>query len=496
MKPILSAEEMRACDQATIEKHKVPSLVLMERAAKAVADFIIDKYPEANQVCVLCGSGNNGGDGVAIARLLYLSGRQVKTVLMADESKYSVQLKEEIEIAESYGMDFALGFNEEKIQSSDLFVDAMFGIGLTRGLSGDYLAAAKLINNSNKPVVAVDIPSGYHTDCGKLLGEAGVMASDTITFAYMKKGLVLGECKEAAGEVHVADVGIYLDETDGKAMILEEADLKDLPKRKSTANKGSCGKILIIGGSENIYGALYLSAKAALTAGAGLTKVFTHKNNIESIRQAIPEAMFYGYEDFEKEKLVESIGWADVILMGPGLSTGKLSEEIVTTVLDNASVPLIIDADGINICANMKGALIKYAKENPVIMTPHLKEMERLSGIPVREINYDMEKVARDFSCETNVTVVLKNFSTVIASNDKIYYSTSGNEALATPGSGDVLAGIITSFVAQGLPVADCGAIGAFFHGLCGKLKSKDVGIKSMLASDIIEGIKIINVLT
>ena len=304
MKPILSAEEMRACDQATIEKHKVPSLVLMERAAKAVADFIIDKYPEANQVCVLCGPGNNGGDGVAIARLLYLSGRQVKTVLMSDESKYSAQLKEEIEIAESYGMDFIRGFNEEEIQSSDLYVDAMFGIGLTRGLSGDYLAAAKLINKSNKPVVAVDIPSGYHTDCGKLLGEAGVMASDTITFAYMKKGLVLGECKEAAGEVHVADVGIYLDETDGKAVILEEADLKAIPKRGTTANKGSCGKILIIGGSENIYGALYLSAKAALTAGAGLTKVFTHKNNIDSIRQAIPEAMFYGYEkeytSFEK----------------------------------------------------------------------------------------------------------------------------------------------------------------------------------------------------
>ncbi|MBP5597438.1 MAG: NAD(P)H-hydrate dehydratase [Pseudobutyrivibrio sp.] len=496
MKPILSAEEMRACDQATIEKHKVPSLVLMERAAGAVANFIIDKYPESNQICVLCGPGNNGGDGVAIARLLYLAGRQVITVLMSEKEKFSGQLKEEIEIAESYGMDFVNGYDESAIGSSDLYVDAMFGIGLTRGLSGDYLQAAKKINESEKPVVAVDIPSGYHTDCGKLLGEAGVIASHTITFAYMKKGLVLGECKGASGEVHVADVGIYLDDTEDKAMVLEEEDLKILPKRKPTANKGSCGKILIIGGSENIYGALYLSAKAALTAGAGLTKVFTHKNNIESIRQSIPEAMFYGYEGFEEDKLIESIDWADVILMGPGLSTGKIPEEIVTTVLEKATVPLIIDADGINICANKKEALIKYAKDNPVIITPHLKEMERLTDIPVKDINYDMESIAYNFSLKTGITVVLKNFTTVIAAKEKIFYSTSGNEALATPGSGDVLAGIITSFVAQGFKVEDCGAIGAFFHGLCGKLISQDVGIKSLLASDIIEGIKIINVLT
>lgn len=496
MKPILSAEEMRACDQATIEKHKVPSLVLMERAAGAVADFIMDKYPENNQICVLCGPGNNGGDGVAIARLLFLSGRQVTTVLMSEKDKFSQQLKEEVEIAESYGMDFVCGFSAEKIQSADLYVDAMFGIGLTRGLSGDYLEAAKTINESGKPVVAVDIPSGYHTDCGKLLGEDGVIASHTITFAYMKKGLMLGECKEAAGEVHVADVGIYLDDTVDKAMILEEADLKILPKRKSTANKGSCGKILIIGGSENIYGALYLSAKAALTSGAGLTKIFTHKNNLESIRQALPEAMFYGYDSFEEEKLIESINWADVILMGPGLSTSEISREIVTTVLEKASVPLIIDADGINICANEKEALINYAKDNPVIITPHLKEMERITEVPVKEINYNMESIAHNFSLKTGINVVLKNFTTVISSKENIFYSASGNEALATPGSGDVLAGIITSLVAQGLPVADSAAIGAFFHGLSGNYISREVGVKSVLASDIIEGIKKINVLT
>lgn len=496
MKAILSAEEMRSCDQATIEKHKVPSLVLMERAAGAVANFILEKYPDAYRICVLCGPGNNGGDGVAIARLLHLAGLEVHAILMGNPEKYSAQLSQEIEIAKTYGVNMSNVLDKKDIEADDLFVDAMFGIGLTRGLEGEYLQAALAINGANKPVVAVDIPSGYDTDCGKLLGEGAVKATDTVTFAYMKKGLTLGECKVAAGNIHVADVGIYLDDASDKAMLLEEADLKKIPKRSATANKGTCKKILVIAGSENIYGACYLSAKAALKTGSGLVKIFTHKNNILSIQQALPEAMYFGFEDFQKEKLLAAINWAEVILMGPGLGTGDVSKEIVATVFENAKLPLVIDADGINICAQNIEQLKSYATKYPVILTPHLKEMERLSGVPVLEINYNMENVAKKVSKETAATVALKNFTSITVSNDRVFYSTSGNEALATPGSGDVLAGIITGLLAQGLSTADSTALGVFFHGLCGKYASEKVGIKAVLATDIIEEIKMINVLT
>ena len=491
MKKILSAARMQACDNKTIEDHGIPSLVLMERAALSVVQIIEKEYPEANSFAVICGPGNNGGDGVAIARILKLNSKIVNCVVIGNPEKFSNQLKQEISIAESYGLSIENKLNEQAIEQADITIDAMFGIGLTRGLSGDYEYAAVIINQNANKVLAVDIPSGFNADCGKLLGATGVKADVTVTLAYMKKGLVLGDCKAAAGKVHVADVGIYLDAEEKCDYIVEKDILKLIKPRPVNANKGSCGKLLIIAGSESIYGACYLSAKASLVTGTGLVKIYTHKNNIMSIQQNLPEAMYLGFDSYNKNELSNQINWADALLIGPGLGTSDVSKNILKQVLDEASVPLIVDADGLNLLADdeMKNAFKKAAAKVPVVITPHLKEMERLTNIPVTDINYDMEKVATNFAKEYGCIVVLKNHTTTIASRDNICFVTSGNEAMATPGSGDVLAGAIASLIVQkACPNIEVDVEAAtYLHGAAGTMASEKYGTRGVLATHIID---------
>lgn len=496
MKKVLSAAQMKDCDRRTIEEYGVPSLVLMERAALGVCNVLFEKYPKAKNIGIFCGPGNNGGDGVAIGRILHNMGYTATVIVLGNPEKLSEQLNQEISIAVNYKADVGVigdiqiddNCFDELFEDADVIIDAMFGIGLTRGLSGTFAQIAEFINNSGKPVIAVDIPSGFDTDSGKLIGEVGVKADTTVTFAYLKKGLLLGDCKAAAGEIKVADVGIYGADED-TAELLDDSILDVIPKRDVAANKGTCGKVLVIAGSENIYGACFLSTGAALTTGSGLVKVYTHNNNIQSIQQNLPEAMYLGYDDYNEAELLEQIKWADTILIGPGLGTSEVSINIVNTILKSAQVPVVIDADGINIVAKNQTLLDELTGRVPVILTPHLKEMERLCGVPVKDINYDMEKVAKDFAVSHNCVVVLKNHTTVISNVNTIFYCNSGNEGLATAGSGDVLAGIITSLLGQGLSAFDAAAAGTYIHGRAGAIATRTTGIKGLLARDIIANI-------
>jgi len=492
MKPILSAAQMQKCDNNTIERHGVPSLVLMERAALSCFEVIEEKYPKVRKIVALCGPGNNGGDGVAIGRLLKLKGKEVSIVVLGDKEKFSTQLKDEIDIASSYGLPIFYSYQENLVEEADLVVDALFGIGLSRGLAGQFESAVIHTNENAKAVLAVDIPSGYDADCGKRLGNVGISANETVTFAYMKKGLILGDCKEAAGDITVADVGIYLETPSEDLDLLIDEDLP-LPKRRATANKGTCGKVLVIAGSSQIYGACYLSAKAAISAGSGLVKIYTHKNNIRAIQDNLPEAMYIGYEDFDRDELLAQMDWADVILMGPGLGTKKVSENIVKNVLENTKKPTVIDADGINIVALNKNLLKEAAGRTSIILTPHLKEMERLTGKPLSDINYSMEETAIDFVEEYSCTLILKNFTSIVAGLDRpVSYCISGNEGLATAGSGDVLAGLVASLVGQ-KDVSDsynAAVLATSIHGKAGRCASEKYGTRGVLAGDIIEEIR------
>ena len=497
MKPILSAAQMKEWDSKTIEQMGMPSLVLMERAALAVCNRIRHSYSDKLNFGIFAGPGNNGGDGIAIARILHTKGYSVKAIVLGDSKKFSPQLRQELEIAGNYGVEIIYPWNIDDVSTKefsrlfadcDMLIDSLFGIGLTRGLEGDYAVAAEYINQSGKPVVAVDIPSGYDTDSGKLLGAVGVRADITVTFAYMKKGLVLGDCKVAAGSIYVADVGIYCKDI-SVAQLLDDEILSSIPKREPTANKGTCGKVLVIAGSKSIYGACYLAANAALVTGSGLVKIYTHQNNIESIQQNLPETMYKGYTSFNDVEVMEQIAWADAIVIGPGLGTSDVSAQIIKTVCEHAKVPVVVDADGVNLLAKDLKLLDELTGRVPVILTPHLKEMERLCNTPVNEINYDIENVAKEFAAKHNCVVVLKNHTTVIATVNTIFYCNSGNEGLATPGSGDVLAGIIGALLGQRMTAEDAATAGTFIHGSAGTIATEETGIKGLLARDIIANI-------
>jgi NAD(P)H-hydrate epimerase len=492
MAGILSAKEMQYCDKRTIERHGIPSLVLMERAALKVVETIEKEFENANRFSVICGPGNNGGDGVAIARLLHLKGKKVDCMVLGNSEKFSEQLKQEIEIADSYGMTIHNTLIEESIENAALTIDALFGIGLARGLSGEFDYAAKIINQCANKVLAVDIPSGYDSDSGKLLGDNGVKADITVTFAYMKKGMLLGDCKAVTGKIVVADVGIYLeDEIDLCATLIDDKIFEFVKPRAVDANKGSCGKLLVIAGSESIYGACYLSAKSALATGTGLVKIYTHKNNIASIQQNLPEAMYAGYDQYDEKSLAKEMEWASTILIGPGFGTSDMSKSILKQVLSEVKVPLVIDADGINLLAedDMKELLKAASARVPVVITPHLKEMERLTGMKVADINYNMEKVANDFAVGYGCIIVLKNFTTIITNGIRVAFVNSGNEGLATPGSGDVLAGAIASFISQKVNQAIDVEVSAatYLHGKAGTAASERNGVRGVLASHIID---------
>ena len=494
---ILSAQEMQECDNRTMTEHSMPSLVLMERAAMKVVEAIGQEFPEAYKFVVVCGPGNNGGDGVAIARLLQLKGFRVRCFAFGNPDKFTDQLKQEIAIAESYGVTIESTFDETAIAKANITIDAMFGIGLTRGLTGDYEKAAVIINENANKVVAVDIPSGYDANCGKLLGAAGIKADLTVTFAYMKKGLVLADCKAAAGKIITADVGIYLDEPRDKYdIIIDDTILSKIKPRPADANKGGCGKLLIIAGSENIYGACYLSAKSALASGTGLVKIYTHKNNTESIRQNLPEAMYLGYNEYNEDELLAQLKWADTILIGPGLGTDEVATNILKKTLESATTPIIIDADGINLAAASLPLLKQAAARTTVILTPHLKEMERLTGTKVADINVNQEQVAKEFAKDTGCIVVLKNHTTIVTDGTNAHYITSGNEALATPGSGDVLAGLVASLIGQKVIESEkhfidnilyTASAAAYIHGKAGKTAATAYGIRGVLARHIID---------
>lgn len=496
MKQILSAGQMSSVDTYNIEEMGMPSLVLMERAALSCVEIIENlihqnKYT-SNSVGVICGIGNNGGDGVAIARILHNKGIKSSYIIIGNKEKCSYQLNEEIKIASRYGVNRCELLSE--MDSCDILVDALFGIGLSREVTGVYKDAISYINNSNKAVLSVDIPSGYNSDNGSVMG-TGVKADYTVTFAYIKKGLLLNECYLNRGDLTVADVGIYINSTNSDSVLdnsahmcylLEKSDInKYIPATKASDNKGTRGNVLVIAGSENIYGACYLSAKAALCSGSGLVKIYTHENNIQTIQASLPEAMYDSYSSFDMKKLDELLSRAKSLLIGPGLGTSETSEKILEYVIKNANCPIVIDADGINILAKSKELLI--CANSTIVLTPHLKEMSRLCNDTVENILHDMEKYAVDFGKEYNVNIILKNFTSFIYTNANNYINITGNEGMATAGSGDVLAGILVSLIGQGVPFDIAPALASLIHGQAGERASLKKGIRQMTASDIID---------
>lgn len=487
MRYLVSASEMRRYDNNTIERIGIPACVLMERAALAVTETVEEHCAgskERNYVLVMAGMGNNGGDGLAVARLLSELGYQVEVWCPGDRAKASGQWEQQRQILEHYPIEYT---DRPKRQEYAVLVDALFGVGLSRPVEGACAEAIDAFRSLVGWKVAVDVPSGIDADTGRCLGHA-VEADVTVTFGFCKRGLVLYPGCEYAGEVRVADIGIgersFLGEEPG--MFAYDEDVAELlPKRDRSGNKGTFGKVLLVAGSMNMAGAAVLAARAACRMGAGMVKVITSKKNRVILQQSVPEALLGTEEDLQ-----QSMAWADVIAIGPGLGKNHKALFCLEQVIGEGRKPLLIDADGLNLLAvhpRLKDILAEQGvKGRSVILTPHVGELARLVSGTVDSCKENLTATAMGLARELHATVVAKDARSFICKEGRgICLNGSGGSGMATAGSGDVLTGIIAALLAQGMEAFEAAAVGAYVHGRAGEEVSARIGEYACMAGDI-----------
>ena len=495
MKPLAFAEQMRELDRSAIEGEHIPSLDLMEQAALATTEEAMHFGQQMN-VTIFCGPGNNGGDGVAAARLLLQRGCQVRTILVGDREKMTHDeraMEEKLIRAGGRLLPFADLDDTEKtwMKSSDLMIDALFGVGLCRDVGGDFKTAVEWMNEAPCPVISCDIPSGISADTGDILGVA-VKADETVTFTCPKPGLYLGDGAEYAGTVKIAPIGVpehLIEEQMGNraeqmTLVSEERD-KFLPRRARTAHKGNFGKLFVLAGSEGYTGAPVLASTAAVRAGAGLVFLGVPREVYPIVAVKCNEAMPYPLPEDYSAILKKARG-CDVALIGPGLGRKPETEKLVLSLLEDLEIPVVLDADGLNALSTHIDVLDR--RKNLTVLTPHDGEFQRLTGcaLPIR----NRMKAAKDFARAHNCVMILKGHGTVTADPEgNVFINDSGNPGMARGGSGDVLSGILAAFLAQkqlGDDPARVCACGVYCHGLAGDRCAERLGEYGMTPTDMI----------
>ena len=407
---------------------------------------------------------------------------------MGNPEHYTEETQEQMHRLQECGGKITYGMPQE--DSYSVIIDAVFGVGLSRKVEGRYRQVIEQMNRMRGTKFAVDIPSGLSATTGCILGCA-FKADYTVTFQLKKIGLELSQGRTMAGRVIVPDIGISTDSICEDQEIVRTAgkDIyrKMLPDRPEDSNKGTYGRLLVIAGSKGMAGAAYLNAHAAYMTGAGLVRIYTSSDNREILQTLLPEAVITTYEEYNKEELLSLLTWADGVCIGSGLGMSRLSEKILKTVIEYVKVPCLIDADGLNLLAENKNYLNQMA-ERRFVITPHMKEMSRLTGISVEELKADRIQILKDFSSRYRITCVLKDSRTLIASEEKgIRMNLTGNSAMAKAGSGDVLAGVISGWMVQGKEAEDAAELGTYIHGLSGDLAKFEKGVYSVMARDLIE---------
>ena len=479
-----TGEQMRRADLYTIEEIGVPSMVLMERAALEVVRCMEEEQLDFRKVLVVCGSGNNGGDGYAIARLLHLKGHDVTIFFAGNSQKRSEENAQQAKIAAHYEIPVITNLDTEEYS---VIIDALFGTGLKREITGHYREILCSVNQMTGEKVAVDLPSGIHDTTGAQMGIA-FCADLTVAIAFPKRGLFLQEGNVCAGKILTGDIGIS-SETFSEGTVTFGYEKQDLflgfPKRKKNSHKGSYGKVLMIAGSKGMSGAAYLSAKAAYAVGAGLVQIYTHEENRVILQQLLPEAIITTYDTFDSEQLEKLIQWADLIGIGCGLGKSDTAERVMQYTLKRALVPCVVDADGINILSkHMEWIEVTNAL---IVLTPLMKEMSRMLQCSVKELIEQRMERLHAFVERYKVVCVLKDARTLEAKEQRnTYLNLSGNAAMAKAGSGDVLAGVIVGILAQQCEPYTSACLGVFLHGLAGDMARDKKGAYSVLASDLV----------
>jgi len=507
---VVTAEEMRVIDRRTIEGYSIPGSVLMERAGLAVASRIKEAF-SPRKVIIIAGSGNNGGDGLVVARNLYNEGWDVKVFLTVKPEDLKGDALLQYRIAVKFGLKI-FPINEFLTNYSSLItrhcilVDALFGTGLSKNVTGALSEVISYLNRSNVPIFSVDIPSGISSDNGQIMGKA-VRADYTVTFGLPKRGHLLYPGAQHSGKLFIEDIGFPKELLNSEKLHIELLT-KDkvsplIPQRPRYSHKGNYGHVLIIAGSKGKTGAAIMAAKACLRSGAGLVTLGIPKSLADVFQSRVTEEMILALPDKGDGTLSQRASRvilnflnerATTLAIGPGIGISSDTKKLMEILIKTSTTPMLIDADGIN---SLKGERAIFSKvKAPIILTPHPGEMARLLGkqkgvsVKTQDIERNRINVPFSFAKETGTYLVLKGVPTIIAGPDGMaYINSTGNPGMASAGTGDVLTGMISAFLSQGLSPTHASILGVYMHGFAGDSAAAEKGEHPLIATDIIEKI-------
>ena len=501
---LVGAEEMKAIEAIAIGEMGIPAATLMVRAGRAVASAAESLAGPSGRVVIVCGGGNNGGDGFVAARALHHGGRGVLAIALGTAGKGSAEAVQARRSAEEAGVPVAglAALQTFPARPGDLVLDAVFGTGLDRPADGAMGAAIEAINalrDQGARVLAVDLPSGLSADTGRPTGPV-VRADATITFGFSKIGLELQPGADLAGDVTVVDIGIppaAAARIPPTAELLDEAAARALvPRRDRQAHKGDAGRLLVVAGSPGKTGAAHLALCGALRGGAGLVTLAARADALAPAMAGRPEAMStalpgsgpIGRTDIPA--LQGAAAGADAVVIGPGIPRGPETAPAIRGMLDRHPLPIVLDADAVNAIADHPGLVAVIGHDAPIVLTPHPGEMARLVGGSIEEVQADRVGIARRKAQEWNAVVLLKGARTVVADPEgPAAIIPTGNPGMATGGTGDVLAGLVGALLAGGLRPREAARVAAWVHGRAGDLAAARLGERGMLAGDLAEAI-------
>jgi len=501
MLPVVTAQQMKQIDRQAIEEWGIAGLVLMENAGRAVVNALCQELPDfkSHRFLIICGPGNNGGDGFVVARHLSNLGLPATCALLGTIGKLKGDALANAQILLNARFPILEISTPEQIarliEEHTVIIDAIFGTGLSAPPAGIYARVIELLNQCPAYRVSIDIPTGVHADTGELL-EPAVRADLTVTMALPKLGLLLYPGKTCTGKLVIADIGIpaKLLHQQADILLIDAASVRQiLPARPPDGNKGTFGTCLLICGSRGYTGAACLTAMAAVRAGAGLVRLaypaslspIIESRVLEPVKHPLPETPAITLSPAALPEILKLTNLTNAVAIGPGISTSPETRNLLTELIPQIDKPLIIDADGIN---NLAGQLtILNQTRSPVILTPHPGELARLTGITPKEINQHRVQIAREFAEKNRVILVLKGAPTVIASPDHpVFINPTGNSGLATGGTGDVLTGLIAGLLAQNVRPLDAAITAVFLHGKAGDLAAKELTEYCLAAEDLL----------
>ncbi|PLX66388.1 MAG: bifunctional ADP-dependent NAD(P)H-hydrate dehydratase/NAD(P)H-hydrate epimerase [Denitrovibrio sp.] len=493
---ILNSSQMAKADSFAINEIGIPSSVLMENAAITVTDEILTRMPDIVSAAVVAGSGNNGGDGLAVARLLINAGLACDVYMDCDESKLKGDCLLNYNILKNYNAPIFIIEGKEipTFSDYDITIDALFGTGLSRPLKGFYAALVQRINLTSNFVVSLDIPSGLSGDTHNIIGEC-VDADLTVTFARPKFPHIMFPAREMCGEVVVTDISIpdfAIDSAENSVYLLDEDTLPMIPPRETDSHKGHFGHAVITGGSQGKSGAVFIASRACARCGAGLTTTAIPGGLISAAEAVNPEIMSFAtgkgthFTSDTVSELIDFVKDKTVCAIGPGIGKDKDTRDFVRELVKQTKLPLVIDADGLNL---LDARSIKKLSGRAVL-TPHIGEFAEMIGKTTEEVLSERLELAKVYAENNGVVLVLKSSDTLIALPDgAVYVNITGTPALSKGGSGDCLTGLISAFISQRYDLAEAACLGTYILGRTAEIISEEMNERTILTTDIIENI-------